>query len=109
MIKPLLVAAGFALTLSWLSVAQAQPGNRQERVVGVAADAVVNRISSSSCDDFASSLEEAKARKSKGGEGAEQKERLTNAMQRNPELRAEFINKVAGPLANKLFDCGLIP
>lgn len=107
MIRPFLVATGLTLAIGWLSVAQAQPGDRKERVVGVAADAVVNRISSSSCDDFAAGLEEAKARKAKGG--SEQRERLTNAMQRNPELRAEFINKVAGPLANKLFDCGLIP
>jgi hypothetical protein len=27
----------------------------------------------------------------------------------DPQLRAAFINKVAAPIANKLFQCGMIP
>ena len=27
----------------------------------------------------------------------------------DPQMRQEFINRVAGPIANKLFECGLIP
>ena len=27
----------------------------------------------------------------------------------NPDQRQYFINKVAGPIANKMFDCGMIP
>jgi hypothetical protein len=27
----------------------------------------------------------------------------------NPEMRTAFINKVAAPIANKMFECGMIP
>jgi hypothetical protein len=30
-------------------------------------------------------------------------------LQNNPQMRTEFINRVAGPIANKLFECGMIP
>jgi hypothetical protein len=27
----------------------------------------------------------------------------------DPQMRAMFLNKVAGPIANKMFECGMIP
>jgi hypothetical protein len=27
----------------------------------------------------------------------------------DPQMRAAFINRVAGPIANKMFECGMIP
>ena len=30
-------------------------------------------------------------------------------LQGDPQMRAAFINKVAGPIANKMFECGMIP
>jgi hypothetical protein len=27
----------------------------------------------------------------------------------DPQMRAAFINKIAPPIANKMFDCGMIP
>jgi hypothetical protein len=30
-------------------------------------------------------------------------------LRNNPAARSEFINRVAGPIANKMFDCGMIP
>ena len=27
----------------------------------------------------------------------------------NPDIRVEFINLVAAPIANKLFECGMLP
>jgi hypothetical protein len=32
-----------------------------------------------------------------------------SVLQSHPQMRAAFINKVAAPIANKLFDCGMIP
>jgi hypothetical protein len=31
------------------------------------------------------------------------------ALRNNPQMRAEFINRVAAPIANKMFECGLLP
>jgi hypothetical protein len=27
----------------------------------------------------------------------------------DPQMRTEFLNRVAAPIANKLFECGMIP
>lgn len=39
----------------------------------------------------------------------EQEQRLLNLLKNDPQLRTAFMNKVAGPIANKMFDCGMIP
>jgi hypothetical protein len=31
------------------------------------------------------------------------------ALRNNPQLREHFINEVAAPIANKMFECGMIP
>ncbi len=38
-----------------------------------------------------------------------QEQELIQKLRNEPQMRAAFINKVAGPIANKLFECGLIP
>jgi len=30
-------------------------------------------------------------------------------LRNDPQLRTEFLNRVAAPVANKMFECGLIP
>jgi hypothetical protein len=30
-------------------------------------------------------------------------------MHTDPQMRAAFINRVAAPIANKMFECGMIP
>src|SRR5512136_1188312 len=39
----------------------------------------------------------------------EKEQELIQLLQGDPELRAKFINKVAAPIANKMFQCGMIP
>ena len=36
-------------------------------------------------------------------------QRLIKLLQEDPAMRAAFLNKVGGPVANKMFDCGMIP
>jgi hypothetical protein len=31
------------------------------------------------------------------------------ALRNDPQMRAAFIDRVAAPIANKLFECGLLP
>ncbi|HTP03576.1 MAG TPA: hypothetical protein VMM54_00285 [Nitrospirota bacterium] len=39
----------------------------------------------------------------------EKEQKLIQMLQGDPELRTKFINKVAAPIANKMFQCGMIP
>jgi hypothetical protein len=34
---------------------------------------------------------------------------LIQNLRQDPQMRTYFLNKVAGPIANKMFECGLIP
>ena len=63
---------------------------------------VVQKYQSSSCEQ----LYEAKAQK-KQPDPAEQ--RAVQLLHDDPQMRAAFINKIAPPIANKMFDCGMIP
>jgi len=38
-----------------------------------------------------------------------EQQKLVSLLRSDPQMRAAFINKVAAPIANKMFDCGLIP
>jgi hypothetical protein len=40
---------------------------------------------------------------------SEQEQRAIQILRNNPDMRNAFINQVAGPIANKMFECGLIP
>jgi len=40
---------------------------------------------------------------------SEREQELIQILQGDPDLRAKFINKVAAPIANKMFQCGMIP
>jgi len=39
----------------------------------------------------------------------EMEERAIRMLRNDPQMRQVFINKVAAPIANKLFECGMIP
>lgn len=36
-------------------------------------------------------------------------QRVLEVLRNDPQMRTEFINRVAAPIANKLFECGMIP
>lgn len=38
-----------------------------------------------------------------------EEQRAIGLLKGDPQMRAVFINKIAPPIANKMFDCGMIP
>ena len=43
------------------------------------------------------------------GQKAQMEQRAVQALRNDPQMRTAFINRVAAPIANKLFECGMIP
>jgi hypothetical protein len=37
------------------------------------------------------------------------KDKAIQLLHDDPQMRQQFLNKVAGPIANKLFECGMVP
>ena len=36
-------------------------------------------------------------------------QRAIQLLRNDPQMRTEFLNRVAAPIVNKLFECGMIP
>ena len=36
-------------------------------------------------------------------------QRVVGLLKSDPAMRTEFVNRVAAPITNKMFDCGMIP
>jgi hypothetical protein len=65
---------------------------------------VIAHYQSSSCQELAA----AKQHPPSGTKAIEEK-RAVQYLHQNPQAAQHFINEVAGPIANKLFSCGMIP
>src|SRR5262245_10111321 len=98
MIKRCFVFALLAMVLC-LNVASAQ-----HPVLDMIANKVVQKYQQSSCDQlWKQTAQQQHAPKSP------QEQEAIKILREDAQLRAEFLNKVAAPIANKMFECGLIP
>ena len=95
-----------ALIALWSSGLAAGATVREQvknRVVDTAATDLVNKIQNQSCAEFAQTLKQAKS----GGVSSSKK--AAGFLKNDPAARSRFIDKVAGPLVNKMIDCDLLP
>jgi len=72
----------------------------QGRVMDMVASKVITKYQSSSCEQLW---------QQKGQPKSEEEQRAVSFLKNDPQARAAFLNKVAGPIANKMFECGMIP
>jgi hypothetical protein len=82
------------------SAAMAQSG----MLVDYAADQMVAKFQTSSCEELKADKEKPKT--------DEQKAKAQSAkefLQNDAQARAVFVNKVAAPVLNKMFECGMLP
>jgi hypothetical protein len=68
------------------------------------ADKVIQKYQTSSCQQ----LWQERAQ-GKGQPKPEMEQRAIQALRNDPQMRQAFLDKVAGPIANKMFECGMIP
>lgn len=68
------------------------------------AQKVIQKYQTSSCEQLAQEHTQPPT-----GEKAQMEQNALEILRNNPQMRADFINRVAGPIANKLFECGMIP
>ena len=66
------------------------------------ANKVINKYQTSSCEQLWE-------QKSQHAPPSMQEQRAIGILRNDPQMRAAFINKIAPPIANKMFDCGMIP
>ncbi len=72
----------------------------QYPILDMVAGKVVQKYQSSSCEQLW---------QKKGEPKSMEEQRVIGLLQGDPQMRTAFINKVAAPIANKMFECGMIP
>ena len=68
------------------------------------AQKVIQKYQQSSCQQLAMEKSQPPT-----GKKAQMEQKALEILQNDPQMRTEFINRVAAPIANKLFECGMIP
>jgi len=64
------------------------------------ANKVIQKYQNSSCEQLW---------QKRGQPPSQEEQRAIRFLRSDPEMRSYFLNRVAGPIANKMFECGLIP
>jgi len=88
-----LAAAAAALTVAGLAVAQFP-------IMEAVANKVIQKYESSTCEQLWAQKQQPKSA---------EEQRVIGLLKGDPQMRAAFLNKVAGPISNKMFECGMIP
>lgn len=81
-----------------------------EALLDIAANLVIKKYQNTSCEELAKMKPQANRNSSTSGTPeAVVQAKAIEMLRQNPEMRKKFINRVAGPIANKMFDCKVIP
>ena len=91
--RVLLVALVFGLLVVSVAVAQFP-------ILDMMAERVIQKYQNATCEQLW---------ESRGKPKSQQEQELIQALRGDPQMRTTFINKIAGPVANKMFECGMIP
>jgi hypothetical protein len=79
-------------------------GAQQYPILDKVAQKVIQKYQTSSCQQLAQEKSQPPT-----GRKAQMEQKAVEMMHNDPQMRAAFINQVAAPIANKLFECGMIP
>ncbi len=71
----------------------------QYPIMDAVASKVIQRYQSSTCEDLWA----------KKGQHGPEEQRLTGFLRSDPQMRQAFFDKIAGPVVNKMFECGMVP
>ena len=72
----------------------------QGRIMDMVADKVIQKYQSSTCEQLW---------QQKAAPKSQEEQRAVEFLKNDPQARTAFLNKVAAPIANKMFECGMIP
>jgi len=75
-------------------------GAQENPLMNMVADRVVQKYQQASCQQLW---------QKKGKPKSDEEKNLIQLLRDDPQMRTAFINKVAAPIANKMFECGMLP
>jgi hypothetical protein len=69
-------------------------------LMNIVADKVIDKYKNATCEEL---------KEEKGKPKSDEAQNLVEMLKNNPQMRTAFIDKVAAPVVNKMFECGIIP
>ncbi len=75
-------------------------GAQEYPLMNMIADKVIAQYQQSSCEQLW---------QKKGQPKSPREQEAVQLLRNDPQMRQAFINKVAAPIANKMFECGMLP
>jgi hypothetical protein len=95
-------ALGCAAVIAFLVHASGAQAQGQYPILNDIANKVIQKYQNSSCEQLWE-------QRSAHAQPSVEEQRAIGVLRSDPQMRAAFINMVAPPIANKMFDCGMIP
>jgi hypothetical protein len=96
-----------ALLVLIASAPSAVPQQSQYPILDKLAQKVIQKYQTTSCADLKAKKEAPKP--AEPADQAQMKQKVVTLLRNDPKMRQHFLNMVAGPIANKMFECGMIP
>jgi hypothetical protein len=96
-----LALLGLLTAGSYSRKAQAQPP-QQYPIMDKVADKIVQKYQTSTCEQLW-------LKKNEKAPPSAEEQKVIAFLKNDPQMRAAFISKIAAPIANKMFECGMIP
>lgn len=100
----------YSLIAGLMLIAGFPSGNAQQSeypMMEKIAQKVIDKYQKSSCEELKAEKEQPPT--PPDPQQAAMKQRAVAALKNDPKMREQFLNKVAGPIANKMFECGMVP
>ena len=85
-----------------ICVARTQSQNNQHPLLDQVANKVIQKYQNSSCEQLW-------AERAHKAPPTPAEVKVVQFLKGDPQMRTLFLNKVAAPIANKMFECGMIP
>ena len=97
----LLLTGCLLISVSQLSRGQA---SSQYPIADKIADKIIHDYQTSSCQQLAEKKKQAPT-----AQKEEMEQKAIAALKKDPQMRKHFLDRIAGPVVNKMFECGMIP
>jgi hypothetical protein len=75
-------------------------GAAQYPMLDMVANKVIQKYQAAPCEQLSQQRSQPKS---------PEEQKVIQLLRTDPQMRTEFLNRVAAPIANKMFECGIIP
>ena len=103
-----LVAVLVLVSLLFLGITLLRAGEARSKppqqypIMDKVADKIIQKYQTSTCEQLW-------LKKSEKAPPTAEEQKAIAFLKSDPQMRAAFINKIAAPIANKMFECGMVP